>query len=256
MKDNMGWAIPHEVGHRWGFYGNEPIGISTPRGAGYHIALSSLQGQMAGAGYLEEQASGDFLWASDDGNGGFLHRAFSTWMQYLACDIPKEEVPSFWIIDPDFEDLYSYGDIIPRAYMAEVTIDDFTAVYGERSHVGSQCQTVFSVGFVVVNNTENPLTPDDFTGYTEQHSYFLGNSPGLGYIDGGVADLSDMISLNATMSAGRISFTNGLVRIFSSTASSKASSSVQGVQDVHIDEESIIWIEEPIPEPYDFSQPD
>ena len=230
-----------KLGTVGGFYANNPIGISTPRGSGYHIALSSLQGQMAASGFLEEQVSGDFLWTSDDGDGNYTHRPFSEWMQYLACDIPKEDVSPMWIINPDFEDLYSFFDTIPRAHMTEVTIADFIAANGERSVIGDQCQTVFTVGFVVVNRARNPLTPDDFTGYTEQHSYLLGNSPGLGEIlGGGVFDRPDMISLNATMSAGKITFTNGLARRSSSATSSKTLGSVEGVQNVQIDEESTI----------------
>jgi len=254
QKDNLGWAVPHEVGHRFGFYANDPVGISTPRGAGYHIALSSLQGQMAASGFLEEQPSGDFLWTSDDGNGNFMHRTFSPWMQYLACDKPKSEITSMWIINPDFEDLYSFGDIVPRAHMSEVAIDDFTLANGERSVSGAQCQTAFSVGFVVVNSTGNPLTADDFTGYNEQHKYLLGNSPGLGYIDAGLANLSDMISLNATMSDGNISFTNGLVRLAASATAAKALGSNEAPQGPRVDDEFVIFIEEPIPEPLDFSQ--
>ena len=256
MKDNFGQVVPHEVGHLWGFYANDPVGIATPRGAGYHIARSSLQGQMAASGFMEEQPSGDFLWTSDDGEGGYRHRTFSDWMQYLACDIPVDEVEPMWIINPDFEDLYSFLDTVPRAHMLEIQVEDLFPFQGERSPNGAACKTNFSVGFVVVNDTNNPLTPDDFTGYTVQHEYLLGNSPGLGEIPAGLFDRSDMISLNATMSAGRISFTNGLVVGSSHPASSKASNSIDNAEKARADDDSVIWIEEPIPDPLNFSQQD
>ena len=253
QKDNMGWTVPHEVGHRWGFYPNEPVGISVPRGGGFHIALSNLQGQMAAAGFLDRQPNDEWLYTDDDGEGSFIHRVFSEWMQYLACDIPKEDVTSMWIINPDFEHLYSFGDLIPMAHMTEITIDDFTAIYGERSKVGDECQTVLSVVFVVVNRTRNPLTPDDFTGYNEQSKYLLGNSPGQGEVPGGLFSRSDMISLNAAMGAGRISFVNGLTRRSAPVASSNASVLSKDSQKPQISDESFILIEEPIHEIPDFS---
>ena len=65
-----------------------------------------------------------------------------------------------------------------------------------------------------------------------------------------------MISLNATMSAGKVSFTNGLTTSSSSATASKALSSNEAPQSRQIDDEPVIFIEEPIPGPLDFRQQD
>lgn len=181
-SDIVGEVFLHEFGHTSAFYLNKPA-LDLTDGFSVHTGNSTVLGQMANNSFLKEQPTGDFLVTTPSDAGRYPSRFYANLELYLMGLLPPESVaPEYFVLDRAVN--LSPGELIPRAKVSRVTIDDVVRVYGPRTPSVATSQKTFR--FVFIALSETPATAAEIAIVNRVATFYAGDTPGSLTEDGGL----------------------------------------------------------------------
>ena len=213
LMTTLGEATLHELGHRFGYFCEEPYGLGMinpgilPEPGGerrpIHIAVTTESGLgvMSQKGrYLKLRTDGyyDVVSALDGGNSD--GRLFTSMIRHFAFGLPASEVRPIRYIDPD----YQFGDLfslVPEDSTLEWNLASHQAVYGERFRAGGKTdKTEWRLAYLVIS--KEPLNATEMTYFDLHARRIAGSEDGQGVVQAGIFEFGDYRSFESAMGGG------------------------------------------------------
>jgi hypothetical protein len=183
----------HEMGHRFANYLNLPA-LKLTNFTNFHSAYIGTVGQMGGDEILVEQSNGDFLVTQPDGLFSYNSRKYADFELYLMGLAPASAVQPMWFVLNSTK-MYLPGEIVPKADVTLVTIDDVISVYGARTPSSSTSQKSFQVLFIGIS--ESPMTLAEVALMNRVAAYYASGAAGQEIDTSGVFNVRAYPSFSA-----------------------------------------------------------